>query len=240
MWDYLSAVATYWWTLIPGVVMAGADIVAEFRDRPVKLPRKWVLLAFLGGLVGAQALAWRDEHNKVLNQVTYMQIISPQSVIPGGPSSHVEYREGAWPFVVFVAINNGDYPANHVVESTGMVIYDFNKPFDPDAFDSTPEMEDDVWKRFLSDFKKIPPTNIEPHDRKFVSAALNRTLTKEEADGLVGRTKIIFVLALAAWNDGSGRHELERCEYIVDVPGGNSVSSRQCAEHTGLQDRAED
>jgi hypothetical protein len=69
---------------------------------------------------------------------------------------------------------------------------------------------------------------------------LNRALTKEEVDGLIGHKKIIFVLAFSSWTDGAGRHELERCEYILNNPTPTTVSGRQCVTHTGLQKVAKD
>jgi hypothetical protein len=161
-------------------------------------------------------------------KATYIQIRSP------GPNiqSSMHYETGMWPMIIFVQ-RNGDYPAIDVVESAGLEIYDFAEPFDPEVFESTPEMEDKVWNRFITDFEKGVPRTLEPHDERNLVAALNRRITEAEAAGLTNHIKLYFILAFVAWTDGTGRHELQHCEYIPVAPT-EVIHAADCKTHMGL------
>lgn len=132
---------------------------------------------------------------------------------------------------------NGDNLAIDTVQSTGLEFYDFPKPFDPDVFESKPDIEEMVWKKFLKDYQPTSPKDIVPHDHMLVGTALNRYITKEEAEGLNNRTKMLFVLAFVAWTDGTGRHELQRCAFVPRTPT-VELFATDCITHTGLQKKA--
>jgi hypothetical protein len=231
LWDYISSVIVYWWALVPGVVMSAIDMYGTLRDRPIKVARKWIFITFLAGLMFAQFLAWADEHKKVLSQVTYMQLTPPD---PRFHPSHMNYQEGFWPQMIISLVNNGDYPAINVVESGGLEIYDRTEPFDPQGFETTSEIEDSVWKRSISDYEKSNLETIQPHQPSLLGVVLNRSFTKDDADGLKSQTKILYMLVSVTWTDGTGRHEQDHCGYIPGAPAQGVLTTLGCKTHNGL------
>jgi hypothetical protein len=246
--DYLRDMVLFLWSVLNnwagyatgGVIVALVWLWSTLRQKPpsrnvgIGLAIFFLFFAFFN--------AWRDQYVKVLNQITFIQITSPALAGLGGQpatTSHVEFVEGIVPKVMFVQTINGDYPAIDTVASAGIEIYDLGKAFDPMTFHSTKEIEDAVWNRFISDYDKLGPKTWQPHDRAILAASLNRTLAKEEADGLTSHTKLMYVLARASWSDGAGRHEQRFCNYFPYPPQQQIISS-ECNSHIGFEQHAKE
>jgi hypothetical protein len=230
-WMWVLAVIEHWHGYVSGGVLAfGLELLERFREWK---PSKKVFATILAlGFLASIFAAWKDEHTKVLNQVTYFQLR------PAAENSQVVYQEGVIPELLF-SETHGDYPALNVVQSSGLEISDLSKPFDPDDFEGDVQIEEIAWKRFLSDFDSFSVGGIVPHDSNILVASLNRKLTKEEAEGLIGHTKILYVLAYVAWTDGAGRHEVQKCQFFPTVPIPNrKLFSMSCHRHIGLSEKA--
>jgi len=116
-------------------------------------------------------------------------------------------------------------------------------PVNPGTFVSTPEIEEPLFEKLKSKAGKSTKRTIEPGDRSYMTASLGRNLTKEDAEGLINHTKMLYIVGFSAWTDATGRHEEDVCNFVTsDRPMRNSTPlyTGGCQTHNGLQKVATD
>jgi hypothetical protein len=70
---YVWAVLIHWYTIGPGLVLAGVDGYERFRSTWLKFPESWSVIAALTILALAQFLAYRDSHLAHLSHLKTLQ-----------------------------------------------------------------------------------------------------------------------------------------------------------------------
>ena len=58
--DYVWAVISWWYALIPGIALSILDVVERWRRGEAAIPSRWITGVFVVGVMVAQFLAYKD------------------------------------------------------------------------------------------------------------------------------------------------------------------------------------
>jgi hypothetical protein len=235
-WEYISNVIAHWWTLIPGIVLGLVDLGKYVFGYEFKFSPRVILAVFIAGLFVAQGFAWRDEHEKVLAQVTYFRLDTSFDAMP----THVPFFEsGRIPSINIGYKNTGTYLADGATMNTALISVDMpdglNEAPQSDADQGLRKLETEVWNDFTSGhvLHGGGTLSVEPGGHGWTTAKYDRVLSQDDVDAFVNRKRAMYLVGFTEWTDGNGTHEWPIC-YNIQPPADRFIVFAGCGSHNSF------
>jgi hypothetical protein len=232
MSEFKEYMASFWdnYFFWIGLLMLIADMSKKFIPKLREMPRwLFVSLAVLCLFI-ASFQSWREEHEKVVGQRTYIKV--------GGPSNiaTVIYQPDTRPFLA-LAETNGDFVAKHFTQHAELILADMPYPnalADPrEAIKVEEQIYDDY--RAKLDMSTLSYEDVEPHAEFNMGARLDHLWTEDDLKALHDGNKALMFLGFVYWGDAHGRHEKEVCQ-VLNMSMGSKLGAQTCSVHDGYID----
>ncbi len=234
VYDFIIAVLEQLHGWISGGLLA---LGVELLDRiwGFKIPRKpWIAIFIVGGLVVSVFGAWRQEHEKVRTQSSYMSIDVNASWVPRVPTAWMPNKRAT---ANFGKENATSYPAAEETSIQELIIrpapFPLTGPFTPENNPTSPELETSAWEEMIKDREqgRHITTTYDPGEKNWASALTKEPLSQAELDRIQFQaTDMVYVVGLDKWKSGNEIHGKSFC-YWLHPQRGFIIVMEKCETH---------
>jgi len=223
-WEWILAVLEHWELIVAaGAIAFILDLIDKFFEW--KMPKKYYAVFVAIGLFLATFTAWREERNKVREQMAYMSIRTNEPWILAAPTENVRGR--TW--TNFGKENATSFPAVEEASIQKLIIepapFPLPEVFTPNLYASSPELEKDAWEKMLDGQENAPhyETTYDPGEKNWTSAYTDTALSRTDFNAVyVVRTSMLYLVGLEKWKSGDVNHAKSFC-YWMHSPGPDTL-----------------